>query len=315
MRRLSPLLLAATLAAAGLAVPAPAAAGPPPRPGAEEPPPTLTALLPPLPVGRHRPSAAPHCPRGEIACVDAVIARMRRRLDGLLASCDHDAAFALTYLRVTEAYRGTVAANPRFFDDSRFMNHLATVFADAWFRADAVWHRGATSPSEGVPAAWQVAFRAADGRRVSAAGNLLLGLSAHVNRDLPFVLATVGLRGPDGASRKPDHDRVNTILRDLTAPILAEIARRLDPEIATADVRGTRLDEDTLFQLLALWREEAWRNAELLAAAPTATGRAVVAQTIEASALLKQEALLTATTYRPPVSSPRSRDTWCRSHR
>jgi hypothetical protein len=37
---------------------------------------------------------------------------------------------------------------------------------------------------------------------VTGSGDLLLGISAHVNRDLPFVLASLGLVAPDGTSRK-----------------------------------------------------------------------------------------------------------------
>ena len=54
-----------------------------------------------------------------------------------------------------------------------------------------------------VPRAWAIAFGAADERAMSAAGNLALGINAHVQRDLPFVLAAIGLVKPDGSSRKP----------------------------------------------------------------------------------------------------------------
>lgn len=313
MRRLTA-ALAAALAVLALTGTTPAAATDPPAgPAAgEDPALPLTALLPPLPIltGGYQPSAATRCRGGEVACVDAVITEMRRRLDPLLARCDHDAAFALTYLRVTEAYRRAVA-DPGFFDDTPSVNHHAAVFAHAYFAATDTWHRGDTDQ---VPPAWQVALRAADAGRVSAVGNLLLGLGAHVNRDLPYVLATIGLRHPDGSSRKPDHDRVNTILREVTAPILSEIAARLDPAATTTNIEGTHLDEHTLSQLLALWREEAWRNAELLVAAPTPATRAVVTETIEATAVVKQETLLTATAYRPPVTGSGSRDAWCRTH-
>ena len=47
---------------------------------------------------------------------------------------------------------------------------------------------------------------AAKGRQVTGLGNLLLGMNAHINRDLPFVLYSIGLTAPDGSSRKPDHD-------------------------------------------------------------------------------------------------------------
>ena len=116
---------------------------------------------------------------------------------------------------------------------------------------------------------------------MSATGDLLLGINAHVQRDLPLVLYAAGLVRPDGTSRKSDHDRVNVILNRVTDDVLAEIARRFDPTVDDTNL-PTSLDEATLFQLLAAWREKAWRNAELLAAAPTPAARGLIVAAIEA---------------------------------
>jgi hypothetical protein len=35
------------------------------------------------------------------------------------------------------------------------------------------------------------------GRAVTTSGDLLLGMDAHINRDFPFTLCTMGLNGPD----------------------------------------------------------------------------------------------------------------------
>ena len=89
-----------------------------------------------------------------------------------------------------------------------------------------------------MPQAWAVAFRAADQRAVSAAGNLALGINAHVQRDLPFVLAAIGLVKPDGSSRKPDHDAVNIFLNRVADDLYPEIARRFDPTIDAERAAG-----------------------------------------------------------------------------
>jgi hypothetical protein len=131
-----------------------------------------------------------------------------------------------------------------------------------------------------VPPAWRIAFGAARARSVSASGDLLLGINAHVQRDLPLVLYAIGLVRSDGTSRKADHDRVDIILNRVTDDLLAELARRFDPTVDDANL-PTTLDDAALFQLLAAWREQAWRSAELLAAAPTPEARALVVQAIE----------------------------------
>ena len=134
------------------------------------------------------------CIAGRVQCVNRVIREMTRQFEPLASSCDHDAIFSLTYLRVTEEYRRTVE-DPTFFDDTPFVNHEDVVFAGYYFAAFDAWQDGQTAF---VPPAWRVAFDAARDRAVSANGNLLLGINAHVQRDLPFVLYSIGLVGPDG---------------------------------------------------------------------------------------------------------------------
>jgi hypothetical protein len=145
-------------------------------------------------------------------------------------------------------------------------------------------------------------------------GDLLLGINAHVQRDLPFVLYSIGLTAPDGSSRKPDHDRVDEILNRVTDDVVAEIARRFDPTIDDTSL-PTTLDDLTLFQTIAAWREEAWRNAELLAAAPTAAARELVASQIESNAVTTAQAIILGTQYLPGLlSGAPARDAYCAAH-
>ena len=74
------------------------------------------------------------CIAGRVKCVDNVIRQMTTRFEPLGSSCDHDAIFALTYLRVTEEYRRTVET-PTFFDDASFVNHEDVLFARYYFAA------------------------------------------------------------------------------------------------------------------------------------------------------------------------------------
>ena len=138
-------------------------------------------------------------------------------------------------------------------------------------------------------------------------------MSAHVNRDLPFTLYSIGLVAPDGSSRKPDHDRVNEILNSVITPLIDEVAQRYDPSVRTLPALGSTADF-LEFQALPLWREQAWRNAERLATAPDAAARKVVAASIEEYAADTATALLAATSYLPPLTSSASRDAYCAAH-
>jgi len=268
-----------------------------------------TELLPPTPAG-YEDSTSPLCPAGQTRCVDVVIREMTRRFNALASRCDHDAVFGLTYLRTTEEYRRSVS-DPAFFRDTPHVNHQDVVFADVYFRAYDAWHRGSGT----TPPAWQVAFAAADSRSVSASGNLILGINAHVNRDLPFVLAQIGITTEDGVSRKPDHDRVNDFLILVTEPLVAELSRRFDPSVDDSYLDGTTLDETSLFQLMAAWREEAWRNAERLVNATSPGDRARVAGEIEFAAETKGRLLALQYAYVSPLSGTSGRDAYCAAKR
>jgi hypothetical protein len=152
-------------------------------------------------------------------------------------------------------------------------------------------------------------MRAEDERALPASGNLSLGINAHVQRDLPFVLAAIGLVKPNGTSRKADHDKVNVFLNRVTDGLIAEIARRFDP---TADDRDlpTSIDDMGVFQIIPTWREIAWRNAERLVTAPTPQARALVAQSIEDYAASQAESLKRTYAYRLGQSSA-ARDAYC----
>ncbi len=257
-------------------------------------------------------SSRPACQKGTIQCVDDVIREMTARFDALAARCDHKALFALLYLRTTEEYRRAVAEDPRFFLDPAYVNQEDALFADYYFWAvDATALRLAA-----VPMAWQITLDAAGGRAVTGTGNLLLGMNAHINRDLPFVLEAMGLTAPDGSSRKPDHDKVNEVLRRvIEGPVLAEAARRFDPSIATLDVPGTRLDSPVFLGLVIAWRERAWQNATRLANAPSAALRQLVANEIEQIAAAEAAAIRTTNSYLPPLTSSRVRDNYCAATR
>ena len=267
-----------------------------------------STLLPGLAMA-YEPSSENDCTAGRVHCVDAVIREMRRRFDPLAAACDHDSIFALSYLRTTEEYRRTIEGGT-FFEDTAFVNHEDAVFASYYFEAIDAWEAGRRAQ---VPPAWAIALEAADKRSMPASGNLSLGINAHVQRDLPFVLASIGLVKPDGSSRKEDHDRVNVFLNRVTDGLIAEIVARFDP---TADDRDlpTSIDDIGIFQLIPAWRETAWRNAERLATAPNPQARAQVAQEIEAYAASQAEGLRRSTAYLPGVQNSAARDAYCAAH-
>lgn len=242
--------------------------------------------LPAWPDDEYVASLGHECKPGNVQCVDNVIRDMQRRYDRL--GCDHNAIFALTYKLTTEEYRRAVE-DPDYFTDNAFVNHQDAVFAQVYFDAIDDWSQGHL---EDVPPAWRIAFDAADRTTTSTTGDVLLGMNAHIRRDLPFVLETIGLVTPDGQTRKTDHDRVNDFLAEVQSTITEELQRRHDPSFGSTALPHS-LDEHGIMHAIRVMREEAWRKAELLVAAETEEERDQIAMLIEYDAALSALAIRT----------------------
>jgi len=255
------------------------------------------------------PSSDNDCVAGRPNCLQATLKEQSRIADQTASSCSHNAVFARAYVRMTQLY-GYTRAIPGYYQDVSYFNHVDAVFARYYTSAYYDWAAGNRSA---VPQAWLTALDAAQSKRVSGTGDLLLGMNAHINRDLPYVMAAVGLVAPDGSSRKADYDAVEAWLYDATAPLIAEFAARFDPSMDdTADPYG--IGNAALFQMVSLWRENAWRNAEALVSAPNAAARALVSANIETQANVVAQGILTSQSYLPLVNTTGPRDAFCATH-
>lgn len=235
------------------------------------------------------------CPQQRDACVDRLVADMKRDYERL--GCNHNAAFALLYLRTTEDIRDAIRAGE--FSDRRLWNQLTTAFGRYYLDAFKAWRRGHVRRA---PMAWRIAFRAAKQKRVSTLGDVFLGISAHVNRDLAFAYYRLKLKNHD------DHLHVNTILAAVRPIALEEIIARLDP-----DPVGAGSSDPTLNLDIVAWRELAWTNAQRLAAAPDRAARREIAHDIDRHAVWMARRIKAA--FRASDAANARRDAFCRSQR
>jgi hypothetical protein len=243
------------------------------------------------------------CRDGTRGCLPSVVAAMSRRYRPLAAACDHNAAFALMYLRVTEA----VGRRGSSFADGRYLARLDAVFAGLYFDASDAWRAGRR---ERVPPAWRIAFEAADRRRATGIGDLLLGMNAHISRDLPFALVALGSRGR--ADRR-SFEQVNSVLEHVARSMLREQARRFDATVASFALPVLSASPRTLGTVLAGWRDAAFADAQRLRRARTAFERRAATASIEQTAAARA-ALIAAATSRVPYSREgKARERQCRS--
>lgn len=258
-------------------------------------------LVAPLTIPRKpRPGPVPHCHRPRLKCVRTVIRRLKAREAAL--GCDHRAVFATTYRVLTQAILETFKRSPSHFRWHRYFFFEDALFADVYIGNSRAWDRGRR-----VSPAWRIAFETAATGEVNAAQDMLLGINAHVQNDMPFVLAALGTKTRRGVSRKSDHDAGNAVLEAAYEDVVSEVKRRYDPLVELTNSPLTPLDDAAGLQLTKQWREDVWTNAERLLAAGSAAERAEVAREIEDNAAFWAQGIATAQSpgYRP------QRDAYC----
>jgi Family of unknown function (DUF5995) len=268
------------------------------------------ALLPGLTDG-FDPGSSNVCVSGKNSCIQAVVREMQRRYEPLKDSCSHQALFALTYLRVTQTYLWSVQ-QPGYYPDPAWTNHAVAVFAKYYLNAYDAWSANPSSPD--VPQAWKMAFDAARDGKLSAAGNFFLGLNAHINHDLALAMVAAGLTGPDGRSEKINYDNVDALLNSVTLPLIAELSARLDQSMDDSTL-PLHLDAVATGNVMFGWREQAWRNAELIASTSPGLVPSVVDTVIDANSVTQATTYRAAFSYLPPVTTRVARDAWCAAHK
>lgn len=185
--------------------------------------------------------------------------------------------FALLYLRTTEAMRD--ANNEGEFSDPEFWDaEVIPTFAEYYLDAYAAWSRGRYHR---VDPAWRIAFEARPDRLLCTQ-LIFLGINAHVNNDLAFMIEEMGDR-----YLYPDHKHVDDVLAFRARPVVyPEIQRDLCPGLFAETIPATA-DAD-----ITAWRELAWENGQRLRNAPDRRARAVIAEQIRRHAKDKAREIL-----------------------
>jgi hypothetical protein len=226
-----------------------------------------------------QPGAVPNCGKPSVRCIDTEIRRMRRLQSQL--GCDHRAVFATTYLELTRQLREELAKGglKKRLIDTKYLYTEDALFADVYFNSVKRHKRG-----QPVPEAWQIAFDTARSGEVNGAQEMLLGINAHVQNDMPFVLAALGLRTKDGRTRKPDHDLINEVLDHAYERVVKAVTDRYDPLVGVTNAPWSPADDIWGLEMVKEWRELVWRNAERLLNAKSDAERESVASDIRANA-------------------------------
>jgi hypothetical protein len=172
--------------------------------------------------------------------------------------------FALLYLRTTEGMHEANTAG-EFSDRVFWDTEVIPTFANYYLDAYAAWKRG---DDNDVDVAWRIAFRT-EPERLTCTQMIYLGINAHVNNDLAFMIEDMGSR-----YLYPDHKHVDDVLVRTRPVVYPEIQRDLCPGLFSEVVPPTA-DRDVF-----AWRQLAWDNAQRLLRAPSPEARDAIAEEI-----------------------------------
>jgi hypothetical protein len=187
--------------------------------------------------------------------IAAVVAGMQQRLETLTPAEETRREFLATYQRTTAAVARAIDRG--LFEDPAWVEEWDVVFAELYLAAFDAERAG----GEGVPRPWRLAFDApAD---LQPLRQVLLGINAHINYDLPqALLAVISVEQfTDEAlldSRRRDHERIDGVLSDRVAAEDAELATHSARTLLDRALRP--LNQRASKRFLRESRRKVWHN-------------------------------------------------------
>ncbi len=156
-----------------------------------------------------------------------------------------------------------VAIREGQFEDPVWVSTLMQRFAEYYFVALEAYEQRAEHTSR----VWKQAHEAAQHHELHVLQNLLLGVNAHINYDLPLSLYDClckdwgTLDDAQRRSRQNDHETVNAIISSTIDAVQDTVVEPASPFMAIIDQLLGRMDEWLLSQLITSWRQEVWNVA------------------------------------------------------
>jgi hypothetical protein len=198
---------------------------------------------------------------------------------------DRRAVFALAYRDMTGEVKRRL--DERWFLDNEWVDRLVIAFANFYRQALYDFERGSFRT---VPRAWIIAFETSRQDRTVLPQDLVLGINAHINRDLPLALYAVTI-DPERDKHYHDHMAINTVLATLTDVIQDRMVELYGPAIHLVDEALGRLDEQIAGFTLTKAREQCWTAAVELAAARDERARAAIIRRLDRRAAALAEVI------------------------
>jgi hypothetical protein len=192
------------------------------------------------------------------ATLDEVVERMVV-LEAALPVGDGVGYFNKLYLEVTRAVVRRLRGGE--FEQPRFLEHLAVLFSNAYFRALDDFERDPAAVSR----AWAPLLEARARKRVAPIQFVLAGMNAHINYDLPIGVVqtceSFGVSPRDGSAEHRDYLHLNAILGETQEEAKKWLLTGL---LGVLDRALGRLDDVVASFSVVRAREAAWIHAKTL---------------------------------------------------
>ncbi|GAB3031918.1 DUF5995 family protein [Natronobiforma cellulositropha] len=233
--------------------------------------------------------------------IDDVYDRLEAAESHLREQCDRRSVFLTIYAEMTDAVRKDLDND--VFNDPEWVRAYLVEFAD-WYRRALLAYE--TGRFEEVPHPWRVSFEAPANESTLYVQDALLGINAHINYDLAYTLAAVGLQ-PNRREKLEDHNEINRTLNRLIDVVLAELANvyAADGYARVSEVLGS-LDHAFVLLSMAESRRLAWQNAVSLVDTDWAVVERIVRWRIGAVSSGAAYFILTPSTNPPLIDTLRT---------
>ncbi len=193
----------------------------------------------------------------EYHTLDEAVAGLASFEQVFLQANDRRAIFVTVYGAMSREMTRRLRAGE--FANNAWMERNVIAFINL-YRVALVNYENNSGP---VPRCWRMAFDAAVHGSALVMQSLLLGINAHINRDLPFALTEVGI-DPNRESKYLDHNSVNEILEFLTQSVEDAVCKMYAPGLQAVENLMAGWDKPISSFGMRLARQGAWDSTVAL---------------------------------------------------
>lgn len=185
-----------------------------------------------------------------------IVGRMEVLLDYFKQQPRHTGLvpFLQIYALVTKAVVQGSLGKANYFHNPAAVETLDVYFASLYFQPLLKFLDGQTK----LPTPWRTYYSYCRSGRQNAFVELLLGINAHINGDLPICLAHLRYQELD------DFKKINRILSELVPAVMYFLTVHYHNTLALGGLVLPQFTHEEFYRLIVQWRAQAWHNAALI---------------------------------------------------